>query len=232
MLGNDIDSVGWPACGEIDIMENIGREPSTVHGSMHGPGYSGATPITSAYTLANGERFSDSFHRFAVEWGPESVQFFVDDNLYYKVTPSSLPSGTRWAFNKPFYILLNLAVGGNWPGYPDDTTFFPQAMTVDYVRVFRQTTCVFGLDSTTREFTASGGAGIVNVTASSSCEWTAASNVEWITINSNSSGKGDGSVSYSVATNRSGRARAGTLAIAGQSFTVNQTAEFRTRRRP
>ncbi|HEY2933636.1 MAG TPA: glycoside hydrolase family 16 protein [Acidobacteriota bacterium] len=137
MLGNDIRLVGWPTCGEVDIMENIGREPSTVHASMHGPGYSGATPISRQYTLPNGEAFSENFHTFAIEWFQDSVRFFVDGNLFYAVTPADLPGGKSWVFNKPFFLLLNLAVGGSWPGNPDGTTVFPQTMTIDYIRVFK-----------------------------------------------------------------------------------------------
>lgn len=136
MLGSNIESIGWPACGEIDIMENIGREPSVVHGSMHGPGYSGGEGLSGAYALA-GARFSDDFHTFSVVWHAQSAEFFVDGNSYYRVTPSSLLPGTQWIFNHPFFILLNLAVGGSWPGNPDSSTEFPQTMIVDYVRVYQ-----------------------------------------------------------------------------------------------
>jgi beta-glucanase (GH16 family) len=135
MLGNDIGTNGWPACGEIDIMENIGSEPSTVHGSMHGPGYSGANALTASFTLSSGH-FSDDFHVFAIEWESNVVRFYVDNTLYETRTPSDLPSGARWVFDHPFFILLNVAVGGNWPGSPDQTTVFPQTMLVDYVRVY------------------------------------------------------------------------------------------------
>ena len=135
MLGDNIDTVGWPTCGEIDIMENIGKEPNKVHGSMHGPGYSGATPLTAIYTLPSGA-FPDDFHLFAVEWEPAAVRFYVDGNLYLTETPSNLPSGTHWVFDHPFFILLNVAVGGNFPGSPDSTSVFPQAMLVDYVRAY------------------------------------------------------------------------------------------------
>ena len=137
MLGSDIDTAGWPACGEIDIMENIGREPSIVHGSMHGPGYSGGSALTAAYTLPNGQKFSGDFHIFSVVWSPQSVEFFVDGNSYEKVAATSIPAGTQWVFNKPFFLLLNVAVGGSWPGYPDSSSQFPQTMTVDYVRVYQ-----------------------------------------------------------------------------------------------
>ena len=138
MLGNDIDRVGWPRSGEIDIMENIGKEPSKVHGSIHGPGPSppGTDDMTSTDTLPGGDRFSDAFHVFAVEWEPKVIRFYVDDQLYKTATPAGLPHGTGWVFDHPFFLLLNLAVGGDWPGSPDETTQFPQEMLVDYVRVY------------------------------------------------------------------------------------------------
>jgi beta-glucanase (GH16 family) len=140
MLGNNIDSVGWPACGELDIMENIGREPSIVHGTLHGPGYSGASGISSSYSLPNNQRFTESFHTFAVEWEPNVVRFYCDGILFKTMTPADLPAGRTWVFNHPFFMLLNLAVGGNWPGNPDSTTLFPQTMHVDYVRVYQRAT--------------------------------------------------------------------------------------------
>ena len=138
MLGENIGSVGWPACGEIDIMENIGREPVTNHGSMHGPGYSGATPETAIYNLPGGARFSDDYHVFAVEWEPNVVRFYVDGALYQTRTPADLPPGTKWVYDHPFFILLNVAVGGGWPGSPDGSTQLPQQMLVDYVRVYQK----------------------------------------------------------------------------------------------
>jgi beta-glucanase (GH16 family) len=135
MLGNNIDTVGWPACGEIDIMENVGKEPDKVHGSMHGPGYSGGNSLTGTDTLASG-KFADGFHLFAVEWEPNVVRFYVDSTLYETRTPSDMPSGGTWVFDHPFFIILNVAVGGDWPGPPDNTTVFPQNMLVDYVKVY------------------------------------------------------------------------------------------------
>lgn len=136
MLGDDIGTAGWPTCGEIDIMENIGREPSTVHGTIHGPGYSGGNGIGAPYSLADPARFADDFHVFAIEWEPQAIRWYVDGSLYQTRTPSDLPRGAPWVYDHPFFIILNLAVGGNWPGNPDQTTVFPQTMLVDYVRVY------------------------------------------------------------------------------------------------
>ncbi len=138
MLGSNITQVGWPTCGEIDIMENIGREPSIVHGTIHGPSYSGGAGIGSSYTLPGGQRFADDFHVFAVEWETNVIRSYVDSNLYATRTPAELPSGANWVFDKPFFIILNVAVGGNWPGNPDASTVFPQTLVVDYVRVYQR----------------------------------------------------------------------------------------------
>ena len=137
MLGNNITTAGWPACGEIDIMENIGKEPGTVHGSLHGPSTTSPTSdATSTFTLPAGQNLADAFHLYAVEWEPGVVRFYVDTNLYATFTQSRWPAGGSWVFDHPFFILLNVAVGGNWPGSPDSTTVFPQQMLVDYVRVY------------------------------------------------------------------------------------------------
>jgi beta-glucanase (GH16 family) len=134
MLGTNITSVGWPQCGEIDIMENIGKEPSTTHGTVHGPGYSGGNGVSAKYTLPDGRRFSDDFHVFSIQWAPQVVTFSVDGNAYATVTPAAL-HGSQWVFDRQFFLLLNVAVGGTFPGNPDATTQFPQEMVVDYVRV-------------------------------------------------------------------------------------------------
>jgi beta-glucanase (GH16 family) len=138
MLGSDIMSAGWPACGEIDIMENVGFEPGIAHGTVHGPGYSGAGGIGAPFALPAGQRLADDFHVFAVEWEPGVLRFYVDAQLYATRTPANLPSGSRWVFDHPFFLLINVAVGGEWPGPPDGTTVFPQQMLVDYVRVYRR----------------------------------------------------------------------------------------------
>ncbi len=138
LLGNNIDTVGWATCGEIDVMENIGREPLTVHGTIHGPGYSGANAIGAPFNLMNDQNFADDFHVYAAEWTENKIAFYVDGNLYKTITPQNLPAGKAWVYEHPFFMILNLAVGGNWGGAPDETTVFPQTMLVDYVRVYRQ----------------------------------------------------------------------------------------------
>lgn len=138
MLGKNIDKVGWPQCGEIDILENIGREPSTVHGTIHGPGYSGANGIGAAYNLANNQTFAADFHVYAIEWSENKISWFVDGNLYQTIVPKNLPQNTQWVFEQPFFMILNLAIGGPWGGDPDNTTMFPGTMLVDYVRVYKR----------------------------------------------------------------------------------------------
>jgi beta-glucanase (GH16 family) len=137
MLGNNISSVSWPKCGEIDIMENIGKEPGTVHGSLHSSSTTSRTSDASGpFSLPAGQHFADDFHLYAVEWEPGTIRFYVDSNLYSTFTQSQWPAGGAWTFDHPFFILLNVAVGGDWPGSPDNTTVFPQQMLVDYVRVY------------------------------------------------------------------------------------------------
>jgi beta-glucanase (GH16 family) len=138
MLGTNIDTTPWPACGEIDIMENIGREPRTIHGTVHGPGYSGDYGIGGPVTLPVGTAIADDFHVFAVECEAASIRWFMDGQQYFSVTPARLPRNARWVFNQPKFILLNLAMGGKWPGNPDATSAFPQRMIVDYVRVYEK----------------------------------------------------------------------------------------------
>jgi beta-glucanase (GH16 family) len=135
LLGDNITEVSWPQCGEIDIMEQRGQQPAITHGSVHGPGYSGANAKTKPYALMEG-RFDTDFHIYAIEWGPDYIDFFVDDYLYQRIQPGDL-SG-EWVYNQPFFIILNVAVGGNYVGYPTTATPFPQSMIVDFVRVYKQ----------------------------------------------------------------------------------------------
>ncbi len=139
MLGADIDENPWPGAGEIDIMEYRGQNPSILIGTVHGPGYSGGESISKEYTLPN-DRFDTGFHVFGIEWGPEYINFYVDDVLYNQITPEDIDEETDgegvWVFEKPFYILINLAVGGTFLGPPNEETVFPQTLLVDYVRVY------------------------------------------------------------------------------------------------
>jgi beta-glucanase (GH16 family) len=137
MLGQDIPSAGWPKCGEIDIMENIGKEPATIHGSLHGPNSAAPTSdLTNIFTLPAGQKFASDFHLYTVEWEPDTVRFYVDSDLYATFRSSDWAPGGKWVFDHPFFIILNVAVGGDWPGSPDVSTKFPQSMLVDYVRVY------------------------------------------------------------------------------------------------
>jgi beta-glucanase (GH16 family) len=135
MLGSDAQTIGWPQCGEIDIMELRGQKPNIINGTVHGPGYSGSAAITKSFALAN-DRFDVDFHVFAVEWGKDYIDFFVDNTLYQEITPEKV-TGT-WVFDHPFYIILNVAVGGNYLGFPTNQTPFPQTLYVDYVKVYKE----------------------------------------------------------------------------------------------
>ena len=134
MLGANIDTESWPQCGEIDIMEYLGSKPTSVFGSVHGPGYSGGESISKTYTLSN-DRFDNDFHVFGIEWDENYINYYVDDVLYNQITPETVPG--EWVFNQSFYLILNMAVGGRFPGSPNSATVFPQTMLVDYVRVYQ-----------------------------------------------------------------------------------------------
>ncbi len=135
-LGSNIESVGWPASGEIDMMESLGSEPFTLYGSIHGPqegqprGYSFTTPHHTSYSLAN------AFNTYGVEWTPGSITFTFDGAAYATRTPAELSPEQQWVFDQPFFVLLNLAVGGDWPEAPSASTHFPATMLVDWVRVY------------------------------------------------------------------------------------------------
>jgi len=133
MLGSNIDVVEWPQCGEIDIMEYRGQDPSTLIGTVHGPGYSAGESVGKEYVLSN-DRFDTGFHIFGIEWGPEYINFYVDDVLYNQITPDDVDG--EWVFDNSFYMLLNLAVGGGFVGPVGPDTVFPQTLLVDYVRVY------------------------------------------------------------------------------------------------
>jgi beta-glucanase (GH16 family) len=136
MLGDADPQVNWPAMGEIDIMEAIG-DPHTIYSTLHGPGYSGSDGISKKFPLPDGAAIDSGFHVYAVEWAPNDLKFYFDGDLIAERTPADLPRGATWVYEHPFFIILNVAVGGAWPGNPDETTLFPQQMLVDYVRVYR-----------------------------------------------------------------------------------------------
>ncbi len=133
MLGTSFNGRNWPQCGEIDVMEYRGNQPSVVHGTVHGPQYSGGGGITASFNLPTGN-FADDFHTFAVLWEPGSIKFTVDGAVYQSVTPQQIPAGAPWVFDQQFFVLLNVAVGGGFAGAPDSSTKLPQEMIVDYVR--------------------------------------------------------------------------------------------------
>jgi beta-glucanase (GH16 family) len=136
MLGADIDRVGWPQAGEIDVMEHVGRQPTEVFGTLHGPGYSGGQSYGGVYNL--GKAVADDFHVFAVEWQPGRIAWFVDGIPYFQASPGdAFLQGKPWVFDHPFFLLMNLAVGGNFAGPVGGETAFPQSLLVDYVRLYQ-----------------------------------------------------------------------------------------------
>ena len=138
MLGNNItqQGFGWPACGEIDIMELLGQEPKKTYATVHwGVAGGSHSYIGGNFTLATGDFYS-SFHVFSLQWDDSKMTFLVDDVPFYTATKADI--GTNYPFDKPFFFIFNVAVGGNWPGNPNSSTKFPQRMIVDYVRVFQQ----------------------------------------------------------------------------------------------
>ena len=136
MLGTDIDQVNWPQTGEIDIMENVGRVPNEVFGTLHGPGYSGGQSYGKSYDL--GKPVANDYHVFAVEWQPDKITWLIDGSPYFTATPNdAFLQGKQWVYNHPFFILMNVAVGGNFGGAVGPETVFPATMSVDYVRLYQ-----------------------------------------------------------------------------------------------
>jgi beta-glucanase (GH16 family) len=133
MLGDNIGTVGWPACGELDIMENKGSQPTLTSSAVHGPGYSGNTPFAHPQ-----ETSATDFHVYAVEWDFQSIRYFVDDRLHYTVSRADVQTRGSWVFDQTFFVILNQAVGGHFDGHPLSDAIFPATMLVDYVRVYRR----------------------------------------------------------------------------------------------
>jgi beta-glucanase (GH16 family) len=136
MLGADFPATPWPRCGELDIMEFRGSQPATTSSAIHGPGYSGNTPFVHARAL-QGTTFSEDFHTFAVEWDAAQIRFFVDDAMHYVINVAQVLAFGDWVFDQPFFIILNVAVGGHFDGDPSSDAILPATMLVDYVRVYR-----------------------------------------------------------------------------------------------
>jgi beta-glucanase (GH16 family) len=134
MLGHGYPATPWPVCGELDIMESRGRDPTTTSSAVHGPGYSGTTPFVHANRLTRGD--AGAFHTFAVEWDSLRVRFFVDDTVHYTITHSDVERFGQSVLDQPFFVILNLAVGGTFDGDPQSDAIFPATMLVDYVRVY------------------------------------------------------------------------------------------------
>jgi beta-glucanase (GH16 family) len=133
MLGNDIKTIGWPACGEIDIMEYVGKNPHEIHTTLHTPDSHGNSINTKITTL---EKIEDGFHVYKCNWTNEKIEFFIDDNLVYTFSPDIKDEKT-WPFDKPFYVLLNLAIGGNFGGPAVDDSIFPKEFLIDYVKIYK-----------------------------------------------------------------------------------------------
>jgi beta-glucanase (GH16 family) len=134
MLGSDASTVGWPKCGEIDVMESLGaHEPGVVYGTIHGPTGTGGK-WSSGGSVHAASDLSTDFHEYSIDWWPGVIQLSVDGKPYAWRTPADLWPGQLWTYEKPFYMLVNVAVGGSWPGTPPSTTTFPQTMAVDYIR--------------------------------------------------------------------------------------------------
>lgn len=141
MLGENIRYVRWPICGEIDIMEFLGHDRWTVYGSLHGPNFFGSNSISRSFRLdvTRDKPFTEEFYVFGVIWTEDEIAWYVNDRIYQRLRREDLEHmGKIWVFDRPFFIILNLAVGGNWPGYPDFNTPFPARMYVDYVRVYQK----------------------------------------------------------------------------------------------
>ncbi len=141
MLGDNMKAVGWPISGEQDIIEWVqSYGPSTTSSTVHGPGYSGGHGIGGRFTFPNGERIDTEYHTYGVVWSKDRMQFYRDNptNPFLTVTPASLPSGTKWVYNQPFFVLLNFAIGGGgFPGTTDASTPTEGTALVDYVRVYK-----------------------------------------------------------------------------------------------
>ncbi len=136
MLGSNISTINWPSCGEIDMMELIGTYPGKIFGTGHYADNASMHQSKGGNVSLNGEDFSQNFHVFSIIWVKDSIQWLLDDKVYFTMDAATAGS-SNYPFNKDFFFIFNVAVGGDWPGAPDASTGFPQRMFVDYVRVFQ-----------------------------------------------------------------------------------------------
>jgi len=139
MMGTDLPQKGWPECGEIDIMEHVENgadmTPESIRGTIHGPGYSGVNSMGAELRIPT---LQTNFHTYGMEWDPTGITWDVDGDIFYTVSPSQVPGGpAKWRFDHDFFILVNLAIGGNWGGPPTDDTKFPVRYWIDWVRVYQ-----------------------------------------------------------------------------------------------
>lgn len=134
MLGQNINQVGWPACGELDIMEHVGKHPNFIHTSIHNPSGFGETPYTGILEI---KKPSTQFHLYEMHWDKDSISFLVDGHLSYTYHPKE-KNDANWPFDKPFFLIFNIAIGGNWGGPTVDNSVFPVTMEVDYVRIYQK----------------------------------------------------------------------------------------------
>lgn len=137
LLGKNIDDVGWPQCGEIDVMEARGQQPAWIGGAIHGPGHSGGNSLSQSY-YDKEQSFDAAFHVVGIDWDQDLISWWVDGNVYHSVTRGSLQAHQEWVYDQPFFLLLNLAVGGNYVGSPTNDTPFPAEYKIDYIRVYQR----------------------------------------------------------------------------------------------
>lgn len=135
MLGSDIDEVGWPRSGEIDIMEFRGQEVNVLHGSIHGPGHSGGNAFTRRYVLDEG-RLDTDFRVYGIEWEPDEIRWYLDGELFHRARRGRVPG--EWVYDDEFFLILNVAVGGTFVGPVGPGVTFPRTMLVDWVRVYER----------------------------------------------------------------------------------------------
>ena len=132
MLGHDIDNVHWPSCGEIDIMEYVGRMPNQIHTTLHTKDSYGVSNNTKVSSIENIE---EGFHVYKLDWNANRIQFLIDDNIVYTFSPENKTQEV-WPFDKPFYLIINFAVGGYFGGFEVDDSIFPQEFIIDYIKVY------------------------------------------------------------------------------------------------